>query len=200
MNLVKNHPHLAVANICSSLSMLIRRVSSSSAASMYSRIKSPGCWRRWRRRRRWRWCRGWRRWRGWRGWRRWCTPESSPQDVDQNHYRNPYRNRHHYTHDYPHFGCWKTRLSHSQFWLLNNWGWRTIHSTWRFHFAHHNEHEVDDDDNECEVDDDGNDDDDDEDDDEYKMRCMSNLQQQAWPCSIFGVPSRYVSVLSTLIE
>ena len=49
----------------------------------------------------------------------------------------------------------------------------------RFHFAHHNEHEVDDDDNECEVDDDGNDDDDDDDDDEYKMRCMSNLQQQA---------------------
>ena len=38
---------------------------------------------------------------------------------------------------------------------------------------------LNDDDNECEVDDDGNDDDDDEDDDEYKMRCMSNLQQQA---------------------
>ena len=36
--------YLAVAKISSSLIMLIRRVSSSSVASMYSRIRSPGCW------------------------------------------------------------------------------------------------------------------------------------------------------------
>ena len=29
-------------------------------------------------------------------------------------------------------------------------------------------------------------------------RMVCNLQQQAWPCSIFGVPSRQVRVLSTL--
>ena len=62
--------------------------------------------------------------------------------------------------------------------------------------------------------DDNNDDDDDDDDDGNNdgatmmmmismvtmnmRRMVCNLQQQAWPCSIFGVPSRQVRVLSTL--
>ena len=40
----KQLPHLAVAKICSSLKMLISKVSSSPVASMYSRTRSPGCW------------------------------------------------------------------------------------------------------------------------------------------------------------